>query len=290
MPSGQFTSCLLCNSSDLKKLKGYEKDFLTKCTSCGFVFCTQIPSLDELIAHYNGYPRTNQISEITLKRYSVLLDQFEPYRKNNNIIDVGCGDGFFLQVAKEKGWNVYGTEFTDRAMEICTRKGINMMKGELNEHNYAQGFFDIVTSFEVIEHINNPNIEIAKFNKILRTGGIAYVTTPNFNSISRNLLKGQWNIIEYPEHLSYYTKSTLTKLFKAHGFKNIKTIISGISIDRIRQGLQKKQDPVQKKSDEGLRQKTESNFLFKLLVRTINLFLNVSGKGDALKIFFVKIK
>ena len=204
----QFDTCVLCGSPHLVLLKGYEQNYLVKCSSCDFVFCQRKPTAEELKVHYGLYPRANAISEITLKRYSGLLDAFEPYRKTNNIIDVGCGDGFFLEVAKRRKWNVFGTEFTKEAIDVCEQKGIQMTVSPLNSNLYPSDFFDIITSFEVIEHINNPKEELKSFYSILRKGGIVYVTTPNFNSISRNILKSRWNIIEYPEHLSYYTTRT----------------------------------------------------------------------------------
>ncbi len=76
---------------------------------------------------------------------------------------------------------------TDKAVSICKGKGINIYHGQLNKNNYKEGFFDIVTSFEVLEHLNNPQEEIKKFNNILRKGGMLYLTTPNFNSFSRAL-------------------------------------------------------------------------------------------------------
>lgn len=275
-------------------MAGYEKHYLQKCKSCGFVFCSRKPTEGELVDHYNLYPRGNDISPITIKRYEVLLDAFEKYRKNNNMIDVGCGDGHFLQVAKRRGWNVFGTEYTDVAVEVCEKKGISMKKGKLNVENYPPDYFDVVTSFEVIEHINNPNEDVANYNKVLRKGGVVYVTTPNFNSVSRDLLGVKWNVIEYPEHLSYYTVSTIKEIFVKNGFKPLAVMTSGISIDRLKAGLRKTNVDVNSApapaiaSDETLRQNAESNGFYKLAIRIVNGMLNVTRKGDSLKGIFEK--
>lgn len=288
----RFTRCLLCNSDELSPLQGYEIHYLQKCRSCGFVFCYKIPTQEELIAHYDQYLRSNEISPITIKRYEALLDTFEKYRMTNNIIDVGCGDGYFLQVAKQRGWNVFGTEFTDRAIEICSKKGISMKQGKLDADNYSGGFFDVVTSFEVIEHINNPIEDVRSFNKILRSGGAAYVTTPNFNSVSRDLLGAKWNVIEYPEHLSYYTASTIKKLFKSQGFRIVSVSTTGLSIDRLKRGMRKAEEttavPGAGRSDESMRQNAESKVIYKVAIGGINFFLDVTRKGDSLKGMFEK--
>ncbi len=284
----QFDTCLLCGSKLLIPLKGYEQNYLVKCSSCDFVFCHKIPTVEELIAHYALYTRANAISEITMKRYDALLDTFEPYRKTNNIIDVGCGDGYFLEVAKKRKWNVFGSEFTPEAIKVCQGKGIQMTPSPLDPNHYKPDFFDVITSFEVIEHINTPIQELKSFSAILRRGGIVYVTTPNFNSISRNILKAKWNIIEYPEHLSYYTKKTLMFMFHKSNFKCLEMSTTGISINRLRASSDLKNISTISNTDELLRQKTDDKAIFKLLKVCINAMLNFTNKGDAIKAIFQK--
>ena len=215
-------NCLLCNSANQIELPKYRESFLVRCSACSFVFCKKIPTTEELTNHYKKYPSNRVISPITVKRYHELLDTFEHYRKTNKILDIGCGDGHFLKEAQTRGWQVYGTEFTEHAYEIGKQKGIIMHKGILNPKNYTAGDFDVITSFEVIEHINNPRPEVATINSLLRSGGLFYFTTPNFNSISRFISKITWNIISYPEHLSYYTSTSMNSFLKKFGFKKIK--------------------------------------------------------------------
>ncbi len=286
--STKHTHCLICNFQGTEILKRYEKDYLVKCKSCGFVFCEKKPSEQELINHYNGYPRNSYISPITIKRYNELLDDFEPYRKTNNIIDIGCGDGCFLEVAKQRGWNVYGTEFTDVAVQYCSEKGILMQKGVLNSSNYRSIEFDVVTSFEVIEHINNPKSEVQSIKGILRNGGLFYFTTPNFNSISRLILKEQWSAIEYPEHLSYYTSKTINHLLISNGFIKLKVETTGIHINNIRRSIGKNTNKSTEKIEEGLRVKTETKLLFKFFKKFINIILNSFKKGDSMKGWYMK--
>lgn len=290
------TTCLICNSTELQDLEEYDKQYLCKCQSCSFVFSKRIPTSEELTKHYEGYGRNDYLSPITIRRYHELLDEFEKYRKTNRIIDVGCGIGYFLEVAKERGWEVYGTEYTDKAIEICENKGINMKQGVLDSTNYPVEFFDIITSFEVLEHINNPVEELASFNKILRTGGLVYFTTPNFNSLLRYRLKEYYDVITYPEHLSYYTKKTITNLFKKSGFKPLKVLTTGISITRLKRGKVVKSGSTQPKerlisktsSDELLRNKIENKRYLQYLKDIVNWMLTLFGVGDSLKGYFIK--
>lgn len=285
-------NCLLCNSTDLIELPKFSGDYLTKCRKCSFVFCKRIPTTQELLAVYKGYPRNHNISLITIKRYHELLDVFESYKKTNKILDIGCGDGYFLREAKNRGWQVYGTEYTDDAFEIGKQKGIIMHQGILDPENYNANEFDIITSFEVIEHINNPQPEIHNIKKILRPGGLFYVTTPNFNSVSRFLAKKAWNIICYPEHLSYYTTGSMNRFLKNEGFKKVKIETTGISLNRLKVSYDIKNQNTGSENkvstDEGLRQKSETNFLFKTMKNSVNFVLNLFKIGDSLKGFYQK--
>ena len=282
--------CLICNSDRLKDLETYKSSFLCKCQSCGFIFSKRIPSEQELIEHYMGYGRNDYLSPVTIKRYNELLDQFEKYRKTNRILDVGCGIGYFLEEAKKRGWEVFGTEYTDLAVNICRGKGISMNQGVLNPNGYSPESFDIITSFEVIEHINNPLEELTSFHKLLRKGGGVYVTTPNFNSLLRYRLKDTYDIICYPEHLSYYTSKTLKNVFGKSGFITKKIETTGISLTRLRRGYGTSDQPIisETSDDEKLRVEIEQKKHLQLAKKFVNNLLTLFGVGDSLKGLFIK--
>jgi 2-polyprenyl-3-methyl-5-hydroxy-6-metoxy-1,4-benzoquinol methylase len=261
------------------------------------VFSSINPTAEQLENHYKGYGRNDYLSPITIKRYHEILDAFESVRKTNRILDVGCGIGYFLDVAKSRGWEVYGTEYTDSAVKICESKGITMHGGPLNPQNYPLESFDVITSFEVIEHINTPNEELGRIFSLLRKGGYFYVTTPNFNSLLRYYLGPKYNVIGWPEHLSYYTPKTLTTLMLDHGFKKVWVHSTGISITRFltsrapqsNANLEEGTEFVSAHTnDEKLRTRFESNGLLAFAKKTINFILTLTGKGDALKGLFQK--
>lgn len=283
------SNCLICNSTKLTDMPDYRDSYLCSCNSCGFVFARRIPTTQELVEHYEGYGRNDYLSPITIQRYHELLDSFEPYRKTNRLLDVGCGIGYFLEVAKERGWEVYGTEYTDEAVGICENKGITMHQGMLDPTNYEPGSFDIMTSFEVIEHINNPAEEIQNSSQLLRPGGMYYLTTPNFNSLLRYRLKSKYNVIVYPEHLSYYTPKTIRKLFSSVGFTTKSIQTTGISITRLRtsSGASDQQFISESSDDEKLRNAVEGNSVLQLAKSTANFTLTQFGVGDSLKARFV---
>lgn len=285
------TICLICSSDKLQKKGEYLDGNMLQCNECKFVFAKNIPTEEELIKHYEGYGRNDYLSPITIKRYHEILDSFEPFRKTGNLIDVGCGIGYFAEAAIERGWNVYGTEYTDEAIEICKKKGIKMEQGKLDQSLYPEAHFDVITSFEVLEHINNPQEEMANFYKLLRRGGALYLTTPNFNSLSRQLSGPEWIVVSYPEHLCYYTLQSIDKLLAGIGFKKRKAETTGFSITRhkISQKTIEMQSYISADTDdEKLRSKMETIWYWKGIKKLVNGTLTFFGVGDAMKVLYVK--
>jgi 2-polyprenyl-3-methyl-5-hydroxy-6-metoxy-1,4-benzoquinol methylase len=290
----RHNKCLISGSTDIRPLKGYEKHYLVKSYPIGFVFAGRIPSKEELITHYDGYGRNDYYSPITKKRYQELLDQMEPFRKTNRLLDIGCGIGYFLDEAKLRGWEVYGTEYADKAINICSSKGIDMQQGQLNTEWYESESFDVITSFEVIEHIFDPLDEIKKIYTLLRKEGALYITTPNFNSLERFILKAEYNSIVYPEHLSYYTPRTLHYLLSKNGFSKKYLLTTGLSLSRIRASKTPSHTGADTRpvsattTDEILRNKLESSRLLTNVKHMLNSLLTLAGVGNSLKAFYTK--
>jgi 2-polyprenyl-3-methyl-5-hydroxy-6-metoxy-1,4-benzoquinol methylase len=279
--------CPLCKNKEIRILKGFEKNLLNKCLSCNFIFSSRIPEAKVLEDHYNNYGNYNGLSDITFNRFDELLTTFSAYRKCNNILDFGCGEGFFLERAKMKGWNTYGIEYGKEAIKICQTKGINMI--DSNQPSLFEKF-DVAYISEVIEHISYPLEILRQIHLYLRPGGILYITTPNFNSISRYYVGNKWNIISYPEHLSYFTTKTLKKSLKLTNYKIEKIKTHGISMTRIQNSRNtgKNTNRNTANTDEKLRQLTEATLLFYLVKRFLNFLFQITYKGDTIKCYAIK--
>jgi 2-polyprenyl-3-methyl-5-hydroxy-6-metoxy-1,4-benzoquinol methylase len=280
-----FKECLICGNTDIIELSNYKKDHLHKCTSCGFVFSKKIPTHEELVAEYYKYERGFTLSPITVKRYNETVDDFEIYRKQNNILDVGAGDGHFIEIAKKRGWNAYATEFDDKAVKVIEEKGVKVKQGKLDINNYEPGMFDVIFSSEVLEHINDPVEEIKKFHHLLRPGGVVHVTTPNFNSFSHKYLGDKWTVFNYPEHLSYYTPKTMKSLFNGNGFKTKSIKTTGFCPNRFYASQGKEIGNI---NTEEIRRRSESKLIWKGVKYTVNNVFKLFGIGDTIKGRFIK--
>lgn len=273
-----------------RALPRYERAHLRRCRACRFVFAGRLPTRPELVSHYEGYGRDDPDSPITRRRYDELLDGFETRRRTNRILDMGCGVGYFLEQAAGRGWEVHGTEVGEEALALNRAKGIAMREAPVSAEDYEPGFFDVVTAFEVVEHLADPAREIRTLARILRPdGGLFYCTTPNFASASRRLLGPGWSVIDFPEHLGYFTAATLRRGLEAEGFTTMHMTSTGVSPRRVLTGLRRA--PAKQAGqaggisadDERVRAAIESSAALGAGKHAINAVLGALGAGDTLK-------
>src|SRR4051794_18103421 len=137
--------CVICSSSRLDVLVGYEHAHLMRCRGCGMVFAARIPTDTELAAHYRDYGHAWHDSPITRRRYAEVLDSLEPYRIHNRLLDVGCGAGYFLEEARRRDWEVHGTEYSGLALELTHAKGLDVVPAPLGRGTCEPHSFDVVT-------------------------------------------------------------------------------------------------------------------------------------------------
>lgn len=287
----QMNSCSVCRSTQLKPLPEYSHAHLVQCKNCNMVFSAKQPDHQELIEFYsNGYDLTRYYSPITEKRYKELLEEFEVYKTEGRLLDIGCGYGFFLQTAQEAGWEETGIEITDEAVKACTSKGLRMHHGTLESANFPNDHFDVIVLIETIEHVVDVDKLLKEIHRVLRPGGLVYLSTPNFNALNRYRLKEKYDVVQYPLHLSYFTPNTLKRFFESNGFETKKIISSGISKTRYKTSTgQSNQEYVSETSDdEMLRYRIEKSSVLKTAKNMANGVLNVLKVGESIKGYFVK--
>ena len=293
------TECISCESKKLSGIVKYRPQMLMRCGDCGLVFDQRIPSELELSRHYStySYSQRKSVSVGTQLSFNELLDRFERFRSTNNILDVGCGQGDFLIAAKNRGWNIYGSEYSPAAVNLCEKAGIVMHQGEYRTGVFGDIVFDLVTSFEVLEHTNSPHDLVSASLSHLRCGGLFYLTTPNYNSVLRYLEGPKFKILGYPEHLALYTPASIVSLLGRYPLEREQLLTTGIDISRLKSSIASKARDTNSRStfnpqdsrraNEAIRE-TLATGKGRVLKRAVNRILTLIGAGDTLKAFYVK--
>jgi 2-polyprenyl-3-methyl-5-hydroxy-6-metoxy-1,4-benzoquinol methylase len=289
------TECVICGGAVLRPVPGFDRVHMVRCGRCKARFAGVSPSDAELEGHYRGYGNWPD-SEITRVRYRELLGAFESYRQNNRIFDMGCGAGYFLEEAQAMGWSPHGSNIGERAITMCREKGLDVVEAPVAQDAFPDAHFDVATAFEVFEHLRDPGPEAQTLARLVRPGGLLYCTTPNFDSLSRRVLGQSWRVIDYPEHLVYFTAASLSVWLQRYGFIPLSVKSSGISPTELRGALgrrrQSDREPTgvaEPDMDARLRSATESGRLMPVLKRGVNYALGAAGAGDTLKGWFVRV-
>lgn len=135
------------------------------------------------------------------------------------ILDFGSGYGFFLVVAKEHGWNTYGLEpLPASAVYARATFGLNITTDTLRENTFPPDFFDVITSFQVFEHLPYPKEDIRHLYKMLRQDGIVLIEVPNFETWTLQIMKSRHRHF-VQDHLNFFSIDTLSQLLVNSGFR-----------------------------------------------------------------------
>lgn len=212
--------CNICGSKQHSVLWKKDEFQYNCCAECGLVYISPRLTEDEISGIYKTLFKKKSINKpppVDFTSYNDFFKLISKYKKNNLLLDVGCFRGYLLSGVMGQGWQVKGTELSEQASE-CARKdyGLEIYTGSLRDANYPENLFDVVSMFDVIEHLTDPAEYLNEIGRILRPGGLLYIETPNFNSITRIFLGKNWSVF-FPWHLYYFTSGTLTRLVKNAG-------------------------------------------------------------------------
>jgi ubiquinone/menaquinone biosynthesis C-methylase UbiE len=219
--------CVSCNSEDshlLHLVPGHysaEIYNVVACSSCGLIQVHPRPTKQYLKSFYNSHSDADPSASLPY-RISVfvqILAQIEEWYPNPaSILDVGCGNGSFLEIAKKFSRNVYGVDTSASCCRTCSEKGLTVCCGELEEVNLPTASFDVVTLFHVIEHVLDPRSFLAEVRRILKVGGGVVVRTPNIDSKISRVTGRYWGWMNPPFHLNYFSSYSLSKILNNAGF------------------------------------------------------------------------
>lgn len=227
--------CNLCGSEDRAPYCPENGLGLVQCQNCGLVYVSPRPAADELYALYGetyfhndesgvvGYTDYIRDEPNIRKTFAGRLRRLERFIKPGKALDVGCAAGFFLDEAHKRGWEVEGLDVSAFAVNyVKQRFGYAAQHGSLTDLTYPEGAYNLVTLWDVIEHVPDPKAYIKRAAALLQSGGLLALATPNVDSIPAKLAGKRW--VGYKlseEHVYYFSVKTLRHLLTEAGFEVI---------------------------------------------------------------------
>lgn len=203
---------------------------LRRCLECGQLVsaCSEAwysESMKEFEAAEGTFPGPENLgrhiyrSRKTLRRIAKVVNKKQD---DIDLLDVGCSSGSFLVVARDMGFRVAGVEPAAAPAQQAMERQLNIHQGFLEELFLAEGSYDVVTLFEVVEHLKDPGRVFKEAHRILRPDGIVVIGTGNTDSWTVSYMGGRWeyfDINRHGGHVSFFNPESMRVLAKRTGFE-----------------------------------------------------------------------
>ena len=243
-------ACICCGSLKFSPVCLREDNTLVvHCQECHLEFVNPLPSVEAMQENYQkemigneselGFhlnyilerqKRIKSFSRLYHSRLS-LIESLYPCK--GNLLDIGCGAGFFLNIAKERGWNCHGLEILPEYIKYAKENFAleNIRCESLDEPlTYDENTFDVVTLWDLIEHLRNPIKSLKQINRVMKPGGLLVIWTPNVKNAI--VLKENWIGYKTLQHLYFFSGDSLNTMLEKAGFK-----IVSLKTNKAKKGL-----------------------------------------------------
>jgi SAM-dependent methyltransferase len=214
--------CALCAAaaSELGLRNGHR---IFKCGGCRSYFTWPLPVNGEHLKIYSedyfsgaaggfgyaDYERDKQPMVATFEKYLDLIETFNPSK--GILVDVGAATGFFLELAVNRGWKGIGIEPSAHASAIGREKGLDVRTTAFDADSLPPDSVDVITLWDVIEHVPDPCAVLQAAHRALRPGGLVAINTPDSGSLIARVFGHKWHLVVPPEHLFLFNLVSLQR-------------------------------------------------------------------------------
>lgn len=229
----QLLACPICESQDLSDYLTsrdftFSKESFTiqKCNSCGFRFTNPIPSEENIGTYYGA---DNYMSHATQKSRGLMpfvykrvrninlnnkLKVVKKFAKGNQLLDIGAGNGFFLNACLKNGFNVQGLEPDERARNVAAEDFNIALDLPEDIQKITSKSVDVITMWHVLEHVYHLKRDISEYKRVLKDDGALIVAVPNIESYDAKYYHEYWDGLDLPLHLYHFAPSDIKRLFE----------------------------------------------------------------------------
>jgi SAM-dependent methyltransferase len=227
--------CPACGGRDRQCLTQAKGLLLRECLTCGLVYSDPQPRERVRAKYLHGYDLAAYFGAMSARKrvlFERRLDRLGPPRPGHRrICDVGCADGQFLELASARGWGPYGVDLNPPAVERARERGATVAQTAIEEAEALPwGSFDVVTTWDAIEHTAEPRVFAAQLARLIAPGGRLMLTTLNWRSLVGRVFGRRWSMI-VDDHFTYWDGSSLRRLVESVGLEVVDVTYFGLGRD-----------------------------------------------------------
>ena len=225
-------SCIVCKGSSYTKLYHKENSTIVKC-DCSFVYILEPKDLNYENLKNQDVAREIRKGNNWLKEQHYLrrIKLIKEYKRHGKLFDLGVGWGHFLSSAVKAGYDGSGIEIGEELYKYAKDDlGLNVSNRNIFEI-HPQREYEIITMWDVLEHIKDADIVIDKCSKMLKDDGYIFIQVPQIDSLIAGIFKVKWHHIT-SSHVNYFSKNTIATLLNKYGIEVI-SIRSNIELKHV---------------------------------------------------------
>jgi 2-polyprenyl-3-methyl-5-hydroxy-6-metoxy-1,4-benzoquinol methylase len=234
-PAIAIANCLVCGG----RMRPSSLQGLVKCDACGFVSANMTLTDGEVAELYDrGYFHGDEYLDYVAEEESLRLNfrsrlrslrHVVPDLLERDVFEIGCAYGFFLDEARHFTKSVAGIDISQDAIAYGRdRFGLDIRQGDYLNRQLDKKY-GVIAMWDTVEHLQRPDLFIAKAKDDLQPGGILALTTGDIGSMNARLRGQKWRMIHPPTHLHYFSAGTIRMLLDRHGFDVVHLSHPGIS-------------------------------------------------------------
>jgi SAM-dependent methyltransferase len=299
--------CALCGQAAQPLLQApdrlhgrQEKYALVRCLSCSLVWLNHPPEPEEMHLHYTDayHKLISAAGENSPSRWRDRLQTLRRHKRSGTILDLGCSSGGFLGFFRGDCWKLYGIEMSAECARRAEEKtGAHVFVGDILDGPFTPESFDVITCFDVLEHLYEPRQVLNKIAIWLKPGGIFHVQVPNIDSAEARVFGSYWHGLELPRHLFHYSPASLRFLAESVGLREVfletpRNPAVGTSLryvwDDVFRSLGIRRTPVAYRAEAGLAWKVARKFVRMTILRLILEVAPLVGDGECIHAVFRK--
>ncbi len=231
-------ACPLCGESTERFMWNKKGARYVRCINCSLVYENPRLAKEELRQFYSdesyyfskardidpsGYTDYfSQCTPVIINEYFHILQQHSRQTNDLHFLDIGCGPGKVLKVAKDHGWRAVGLEISHWSAEMGKKEGLEILEGTIQDAAFPDEEFDIISMFDVLEHLPSPKDYVREIYRILKPGGVVVAETPNIEGFfASHWYKEQSELVKPHAHICLYSPETVKRLFRSAPFSKI---------------------------------------------------------------------
>jgi SAM-dependent methyltransferase len=222
------------------------------------------------------------------------------HKQSGALLDMGCSSGAFLESLKSDGWKLHGIEMSTECAKIAeARSGARVFVGHILDAPFHSESFDVITCFDVLEHLYEPVRVMARVAEWLRPGGIFYVLVPNVDAAEARAFGSYWHGLELPRHLFHYSPASLKFLARSAGLREVsletrRNPAVGTSLryvwDDAFRAVGIRRTPVAYRAEAGLAWRAARKVVRMTVLRAMLAMAPLVGGGESIHAIFQKEK